>query len=615
MDPSPGSEDDGGTGPDGSMPADDDPMNDEVSDEEDEDAGLRDAGDDATVRPTDPCAAAPCDAEPLARCEDTGGENFSCHCPEGFDGSGVGSAGCTPLLAALALEPVPLEESFVSTTLSYSATVPPWVERVSLTVEAPELAIVNVDGQPVEESGAIEIALPVGDHDIVVEVSAGEASRSYVVAVRRVATQSYLKADYPSTSSYGYAVSLSGDRLAVGALGESSNGNGETNTSASGSGAAFIMRRGADGVWKQEKWFKSSDPIASQRFGTSVSLSGTRLAVGAKWEASDGINRRNNAFPESGAVYVFELDDMGVWRERAYLKANPPGRGQEFGLSVAIEGDLLAVGEPDPGTAGASGPRSSGSVWIYRREVDAAGKIDWKFETRLVARNADFDDYFGHRISLSGSRIAIGARAEDGDGTSEDNNDLLQAGAAYVFRRNEDHTWTQEAYLKASAPTAGGSFGANLSLKGDLLAVGAPSEVIDGATKAGAVYLFEADPRGGFRPLQRIQEELVGRNEAFGRGVALDAAGEWLFVGADQDRSAVSHGYGAVFGYRRVAPDHWELRTTLSAEHPDERDLFGYDIAVDQGRVAISAPSEGGNREDGPEDNSVSLAGAVYMFD
>jgi hypothetical protein len=605
-------------------------MNDEVSPADGDDADQADAGEDLDsgtapnsgadageggVEPTPaPCAAAPCDDVPRATCENAGGEGFTCACPDGFDGTGIGSAGCEPLLSALSLDPVSLEEPFASDTLRYSAVVPPWIESVSITAEAPEQASIMVDGQPLVASGAIAIPLPAGDHDITVEVSAGDASRTYVVAVRRGTPQDYCKADHPSTSSYGYAVAMSGDLLAVGALAENSNGWSEVNDDATGSGAVFVLRRGADGVWRQQDWLKSSDPIARQRFGASVALSGTRLAVGAKWEASDGINRRNSAYPSSGAVYVFELDDMGEWRERAYLKGNPPLQGQQFGLSVAIEGDLLAVGEPDPGSAGASGPRSSGSVWIYRRKV-VDGTVRWEFEDRLVPSHPTFGDHFGHRLSLSGSRLAVGARAEDGDGTSQDNDDVPNAGAVYVFERHEDGTWTQEDYLKATAPSAQAAFGWNVSLKGNLLAVGAPGETIEGASNAGAAYLFEADESGKFRPLQRIEGELAGRNESFGRGIALDDSGNWLFIGADQFQSAVSREQGAVFAYRRVAPDRWELRTTLSAESPDELDMFGYDIAVGPGRVAVGAPGEDGNGVDGPDDDNTGEAGAVYVFE
>ena len=78
-------------------------------------------------------------------------------------------------------------------------------------------------------------------------------------------------------------------------------------------------------------------PAASDRFGSSVAVSGDTVAVGAPGESSGGF--------VCGAAYVFTRTS-GVWTQQAYLKASNVGAGNRFGWSVAVSGDKVVVGAP-----------------------------------------------------------------------------------------------------------------------------------------------------------------------------------------------------------------------------------------------------------------------------
>ena len=69
--------------------------------------------------------------------------------------------------------------------------------------------------------------------------------------------------------------------------------------------------------------------------------------MGAPQEGSNatGVNgdQSNNSAKNSGAVYVFTRNG-DVWTQQAYLKASNADAGDQFGVSVAISGDTLAVG-------------------------------------------------------------------------------------------------------------------------------------------------------------------------------------------------------------------------------------------------------------------------------
>ncbi|MEM7608102.1 MAG: FG-GAP repeat protein [Myxococcota bacterium] len=129
---------------------------------------------------------------------------------------------------------------------------------------------------------------------------------------------------------------------------------------------------------------------------------------------------------------------------------------------------------------------------------------------RRTYRHPDVDagDGFGESVDISadGEVLVVGApqdaSSERGIDPIATNDDLPNAGAVYVFRRNADASWTEEAYIKAASPDAEARFGAGVSISPDgarLVVLtpadrgsgeGADSEPF-GAIVAPAVTLFE----------------------------------------------------------------------------------------------------------------------------
>src|SRR6185295_17211206 len=120
------------------------------------------------------------------------------------------------------------------------------------------------------------------------------------------------------------------------------NGNGSDNN-APASGAAYVFTRAA-GVWTQQAYVKASNTDGGDEFGVALALGDDTLAVSAQLEKSDatGINgnEANTSAPESGAVYIFTRT-AGVWTQQAYLKASNTDAGDQFGDSLAIDGDTV----------------------------------------------------------------------------------------------------------------------------------------------------------------------------------------------------------------------------------------------------------------------------------
>jgi len=420
------------------------------------------------------------------------------------------------------------------------------------------------------------------------------------------------------------------------------NGNQGDNT-ASSAGAVYVFVRSGT-TWTQQAYLKASNTGAGDSFGFAVSLSGDTLAVGAKFEASaaTGVNgnQADNTASFAGAVYVFVRSGT-TWTQQAYLKASNTGAGDEFGHAVSLSGDTLAVGAPGESSAavGVNGNQannaaaSAGAVYVFAR----AGTT-WTQQAYVKASNTGADDGFGSSVSLSGDSLAVGAPGEASAATgingNQADNTVFQAGAIYAFVRTGT-TWTQQAYLKASNTGTGDLFGRSVSLSGDTLAVGAPGESsaatgVDGnqadnsASAAGAIYVFA---RTGTTWTQQayLKASNTGANDSFGSSVSL--SGGALAVGARLEASAAvgangnqadnaASGAGAGYLFVRTGTA-WTQQTYLKAPNTGASDEFGSSVSLSDDTLAVGAPGEasaatgiGGNQAD----NAASNAGAVYLF-
>ncbi len=171
----------------------------------------------------------------------------------------------------------------------------------------------------------------------------------------------YLKASNSDAIDHlGCSVAVSGDTIVVGAYYEESNQTTITNTDGSASadnafdgfGAAYVFQKDGSGNWRQDAYLKASNSNTGDSFGDNVAISGSTIVVGALWEASnqttitniDGSASTDNSKSGSGAVYIFQKDGSGDWRQDAYLKASNSDAGDYFGYSVAVSGTTIVAG-------------------------------------------------------------------------------------------------------------------------------------------------------------------------------------------------------------------------------------------------------------------------------
>ena len=257
-------------------------------------------------------------------------------------------------------------------------------------------------------------------------------------------------ADGAADNYFGYSVSLSDDGLAVGASGDEDE-----------SGSTYLFTR-SNGVWSQQTKLTATDGGASGRFGTSVSLWGESLAVGAYYEDNGA---------GSGSTYVFTRSNE-VWSLQAKLTAIDSAASDYFGRSVSLSGDSLAIGaygDDDNGSA-------SGSAYLFIRSNGV-----WSQQGKVTAADGAEGDQFGYSVSLSGDNLGVGAYGDDDNGES--------SGSAYLFTRNNG-VWSQQSKLTADDGAAIDQFGISISLSGDSLAVAANGDD-DNGNASGSAYVFD----------------------------------------------------------------------------------------------------------------------------
>lgn len=260
----------------------------------------------------------------------------------------------------------------------------------------------------------------------------------------------------------------------------------------------------------QQAYIKASNTNTEDRFGESVAISGETMVVGAKKEDSNatGINgnQADNSASNAGAVYVFVRSGT-TWTQQAYLKASNTGSSDNFGYSVAIEGETIVVGASGEASnaTGVNGIQTNnsasaaGAAYVFVRSGTT-----WTQQAYLKASNTNYNSFFGFSVAILGETIVVGSNGENSNATGVNGNQLDvsagASGAAYVFTRSGT-TWSQLAYLKASNTGSGDQFGQSVAISGSTIVVGASIErsnatgingnqADNSVSGAGAVYVF-----------------------------------------------------------------------------------------------------------------------------
>ena len=265
---------------------------------------------------------------------------------------------------------------------------------------------------------------------------------------------------------FGSSVSISGNYIIVGAENKDING---TKT-----GAAYIYKRTGT-TWTLQTELVATDGQDGDKFGTSVSIYGNHAVVGA------------SNVDNFGVVYAYKLENEEWTLQNKIISPQMRYQG-EFGAAVDVENGYLVIGAPKQ----AGGYYNSGTAWVYKYDG-----YDWREHQRLsvngVFVNTMRNSLFGNSVSISNNYIIVGAKEHLGRGN--------QSGNAYVYRRSRNEFYNSYATqvifnsieLTSDSVSTGDYFGFSVAIDGDNAIVGAVGDdQLENAS--GAVYFFAPPP-------------------------------------------------------------------------------------------------------------------------
>jgi len=254
--------------------------------------------------------------------------------------------------------------------------------------------IVSSDLQAFDQFGA-SVSI---DGDTVVVGATGEDTGGQQAGAAYVFTRSgttwtqqqkIQASDIGAGDGFGISVSISGDTVVVGAQLEDTGGTD--------AGAAYVFTRSGT-TWTQQAKIQSSDIEANDRFGYSVAIDGDTVVVSAYYEDTGGTN--------AGAAYIFTRSGT-TWTQQQKIQASDAQAIDQFGWSVSIDGDTVVVGAFAEDTGGTS----AGAAYIFTRDGTT-----WTQQQKIQASDVQAGDQFGISVSIDGETVVVGAHFEDAGG-------------------------------------------------------------------------------------------------------------------------------------------------------------------------------------------------------
>lgn len=360
---------------------------------------------------------------------------------------------------------------------------------------------------------------------------------------------------------FGISVSIDNMYAVVGANMDDDNG--------ANSGSLYIYENVAGFLVLESKQI-ADDGAENDWFGVSVDIDSITAIVGA---SGKDVN--------TGAAYIFFRDQGPGWIQQQRLIPANLNSAAFFGTSVSIIGDYAIVGANGDDE---NGP-SSGAAYIFKRNGSS-----WTQQAKLMASDAEANDWFGTSVSITDEFTFVGAPFEDENGTN--------AGAVYVFERN-DTVWNQKQKLLSSDGVGDDHFGISVNAEDNYLIAGGYDHITNTVQK-GAAYIFTIADTSWSE-----QDKLIASDgtltEAFGGSVWI--SGNYAIVGSNYNDVNGSNS-GAVYLYKKNGTDWIEHMKILASDGADG-DQFGRSVSIEGDIVLVGSV--------GDDDNGQN-SGSVYAY-
>ena len=378
----------------------------------------------------------------------------------------------------------------------------------------------------------------------------------------------------PSPSSYdwfGYSVAISGTRVVV--------GTDHDDTGATDSGSAYVYDLSGATPTVPVVTLNNPSAAAYAGFGFSVTISGTRVVVGARDD--------NTGASAAGSAYVYVMNSATPTVPVLTLNNPNPAQGDGFGNAVAIVGARLVVGTP----GNDEGAINTGTAYVY----DLGGGTPTVPTTTLnSATGLVVNNNFGTSVAVSGNLMIVGAPFED--------TGAIDAGSAYVYDLSSVTPTVPIFTLNKPSPVTNDQFAFSVSISGTRAVVGA-SRDDTGIHNAGSAYVYDFTSATPTVPVFTLHNPSPADGDFFGYAVGI--SGVRVVVGAHLDDTGATDS-GSAYVYDLGGPTPTVPAFTLNNPGPAASDNFGISVAIDGTRIAIGATQD---------DTGASNAGSTYVYD
>jgi hypothetical protein len=192
---------------------------------------------------------------------------------------------------------------------------------------------------------------------------------------------------------FGFSTAIEGNTVVVGAIGDKAG-------SAISKGAATVFVRNGT-TWSFQQKLSAADGVQFDRLGMSVALSGNTAIVGQ-------VTADDNAQPLNQSAYAFVRNGT-AWTQQGKLEAGDAVKGDGFGGSVAVSGDLALVGASNDDVGPPPAFTNEGSVYVFERIDGSWSPVGKLTASDQASGSAATGNLFGFSVGLSGTAAIVGA--------------------------------------------------------------------------------------------------------------------------------------------------------------------------------------------------------------
>ena len=306
---------------------------------------------------------------------------------------------------------------------------------------------------------------------------------------------------------------------------------------------------------------------ATRDFGSAVALSGTTAVVGQPSESG---------FTIPGRVFVFTKTTTG-WKQTATLEASDHAAEDQFGSAVAVSGNTIAVGDPNPSNGRHCGGFSCGAVYIFTKTTTGWKQAAEFKDPNPVSSNYG-NDLFGHAVATTGNTVYAGSPGYDQSPSTTGN-----GGAVFAYTQTTSG-WQQTAKITPSS-SAGLGLGWSLAVSGSTVVAGAFSCQ---TCASSAAYVLTHTTSGWTQ--DRLTSSDFTSGDGFGESVSV--SGSVIAVGAPYHANFS----GRVYVFAKTTTG-WKQTAELSHGSPILE--FGLSAGISGTALVVS---------------NVGAAGPVYFF-